>query len=529
MIRIVGLGPEGPDGMSVAARDALRAATGPWDNLPATAAERDQSSLHPSHALILRTERHPAVAFLAEEAIPYTTCDDLYERLPDFAAVYDAIADRIMAHAAEGDVTYAVPGHPCVGEEAVRLIVERAKAAAIPVEIVGSPSFIEPTLAAVSRLGGSLALPEPLLVVDALTLADLKPTQACTGFASMTDAALLIYQVYDRDTASAVKLALLETRPDDHEVVVVRSAGMAGSQAVERIPLRLLDRIAPDHLTSVYVPAVPEDRRVRGFADLVRVMARLRSEDGCPWDRKQDHGTLRKWLLEECYEAVEAIDEGDLAALCDELGDVMLQIVFHAQVATESGAFTIADVIEAIVTKLVRRHPHVFGDGEADTPEDVVRTWEAIKRAERAEGPSPSQAQRRSALDGVPPALPALSRAQKTSARAAKVGFDWPNAYAVLDKVAEEHAEIRSALESGDMEAVKREIGDLLFAVVNLARWTDVDAEEALREMLQRFVARFHSMEEQLEAMQRTMDTMTIGELDELWESAKRDEAARGA
>ncbi len=504
MIRIVGLGPEGPEGMSVAARDALRAAT--------TITGRTEQ--RPGR-LILRTARHPAAEFLAHEGIAYSTCDDLYESMPDFAAVYGAIADRIMAMAETGDVTYAVPGHPSVAEETVRLISDRARSAGIPVEIIGSASFIEPALAA-----ANVSLGEPLLLVDALALAGMDTATASTSFASMTDAALLVYQVYDADIASAVKLALLETRPDDLEVIVVWSAGVSGAQEAERIPLHKLDRVRPDHLTSVYVPAVPEDRRVRGFADLVRVMARLRGEGGCPWDRQQTHQTLRKWLLEECYEAVEAIDHDDLAALCDELGDVLLQIVFHAQVASESGAFAIADVLEAIVTKLIRRHPHVFGEGQAETPDAVVRTWEAIKRAER-----PDRPEAQSALDGVPTALPALARAQKLSSRAAKVGFDWPDAHAVLDKIAEEYAEIRSALDSGDEEAVKREIGDLLFAAVNLARWVNADAEEALHEMLVRFTARFRAMEARLDAG-RSMETMTIGELDELWESVKRDEVA---
>jgi tetrapyrrole methylase family protein/MazG family protein len=411
-------------------------------------------------------------------------------------------------------VTYAVPGHPCIGEETVRLIRERAAASGMPVTVIGSASFVEASLAA-----AGVSLSEPLLIVDALRLSGMDLPAACTSYVSMTDAALLLYQVYDAAAASAAKLALLETRPDDLEVTVVQAAGVPGKEHVERIPLRLLDRIHADHLTTVYVPAVPPEQRTRSFADLVGVMSRLRGEGGCPWDRKQDHRTLRKWLLEECYEAVEAIDNDDLANLCDELGDVLLQIVFHAQVATESGAFTIADVIEAIVTKLIRRHPHVFGDGDADSPEAVVRNWEAIKATERGDRPAPE-----SALDGVPVALPALNRAQEMGERAARVGFDWPDVGGVMAKIAEELEEIRDAVQSGDRAAVEREIGDMLFAVVNLARWTEVDAEEALRTMLGRFAKRFRHIEAEAARSGRAMSAMTIEELDALWERAKRGE-----
>lgn len=488
MIRIVGLGPSVPEAMSVAARDALRAAT----------------------CLILRTERHPSVAFLRDEGVPYTPCDDLYETLPDFDAVYSAIVERVLQAASSGDVTYAVPGHPCLAEDTVRRLVGAARDHDHELVIVGSESFVEPTLAAARLIG-----PEPLLLVDALTLSGVAIPAACTNHLATTDAAMLIYQVHDAAAAAAVKLALLETRPDDHEILVIRAAGVPGHEEVEAMPLHLLDRARTDHLTSVYVPPLPAERRTRTFPDLVEVMARLRGEGGCPWDREQDHRTLRKWLIEECYEAIEAIDNDDLGGLCEELGDVLLQIVFHAQVATEEGAFTIADVIGEIVTKLVRRHPHVFGDGNADNPEAVVRNWEAIKKAEKGDREAES------ALDGVPIALPALTRANEISAKAARVGFDWPDALSVLDKIAEETAEVRHALATGDRTHVAHEIGDLLFAIVNLARWAGVDPEEALRDMLRRFARRFRDVEAQAAAMGRPLGDMTIGEMDELWERAK--------
>jgi tetrapyrrole methylase family protein/MazG family protein len=496
VIRIVGLGPDAPEGMSVAAREALRAAT----------------------CLILRTERHPAAEMLRADGLAHTTCDDLYETQADFGAVYAAIAERVLSAAEDGDVTYAVPGHPSMGEESVRLVLERAGRAGIRTEIVGSASFVEATLAAA---GASLS--DPLMVVDALSMSSGHgAVEAADGprWEDAPQAALIVYQVHDADAAAGAKLALLETRPGDLVVSVVRAAGVPGQEHVERVPLSRLDRIRPDHLTSVYVPPVPPSRRTRRFADLVGVMARLRGQGGCPWDREQTHRSLRRWLTEECGEAIDAIDADDMAGLCEELGDVLLQIVFHAQIATESGAFTIDDVVHSIVAKLIRRHPHVFADAEAADPEAVVRSWEAIKKAEKGRAES--------ALHGVPLALPALSRAQKMGERAAKVGFDWPGPQPVIEKLAEELAELRTAFAAGDSAAVEHEIGDLLFAAVNVARWARVDPEEALRSMLRRFATRFQAIEAEAARSGRSLGEMTLDEMDAAWERAKLAERVSG-
>lgn len=487
MIVLIGLGPAGKGLMSLEAWEAVR---------------------H-SRRLILRTGMHPAADDLRAEGIPFETLDHLYEAAASFDEVYAAAAEVVLAAAGEGSVSYAVPGHPMVGEASVRLILQRARAAAIPVRVAGSGSFIEAALTALGVVadGG-------LLIMDAFAL---------QSRSFRPDADLLIYQVYDRDVASTVKLALMAEYPDDAPVRIVRSAGVPGAETVEEVPLHLLDRVKVDHLTTVFVPALPPASRRKRFEDLVDVMAKLRGPNGCPWDREQNHRTLERYLIEECYEVLDAIEADDADALSEELGDVLLQVVFHAQLAAEEGLFDIGDVITRIVEKLVRRHPHVFGSVSVENAEEVLRNWEAIKRSEKAPG------WRKSALDGIPKRLPALMRAMEVSKRAAKVGFEWEHLEDVFQKVDEELRELRDAVAAGREEAVREELGDLLFALVNIARWQRVDAEEALRTMLARFAARFRWMEDQARSQGRDLKDLPLNELDDLWNQAKRLERHNAA
>lgn len=272
------------------------------------------------------------------------------------------------------------------------------------------------------------------------------------------------------------------------------------------------------------------------FSKLVALMAALRAPKGCPWDRKQTHESLKPYLLEETYEVLETIDQRDAAKLREELGDVLLQVLFHSQIAAEAGTFTIDDVLDVLATKLIRRHPHVFGNGNQTTNptngEQVLSQWEEIKRAERqAAGGT------QSALDGVPKTLPALLRAYQTQARAARVGFDWPHNAAGLEqifgKIAEEMSELREALsesqameqtspsESTGRENIAGELGDILFSLVNLARFLQVNPEDALRGSTNRFTNRFHLVEAQAAEGGRALSDMTLPEMDALWETAK--------
>lgn len=271
---------------------------------------------------------------------------------------------------------------------------------------------------------------------------------------------------------------------------------------------------------------------------LLDIMARLRSPEGCPWDRQQTHASLKRYLLEEAYELLDAVDAGDDDALVEELGDVLLQVVFHAQIASETGRFTMADVLDGLVKKLIRRHPHVFGDVKAHDAAAVVRTWEAVKERERThrnanrEAGRGSDPQPPSLLDGIPRHLPALMEAEKLQARAARVGFQWDDVAGAWDKVQEELDELRRA-SAGEEPAeaarsrVAEELGDVLFALVNVARYLQVDPEDALRAANAKFRRRFQHIEARARTQGRRLEDMTLAEMDALWDEAKETHAIR--
>ena len=255
--------------------------------------------------------------------------------------------------------------------------------------------------------------------------------------------------------------------------------------------------------------SLPKD--LKKFDALVEIIARLRAPDGCPWDRQQTHATLRGNLLSECYEVLEVLDEGDASKLCEELGDLLLQIVLHARIAADSGEFEIGDVIEGITTKIIHRHPHVFGTGEAKDAEEVMHNWEAIKREEREEGTS--------MLEGVPKSMPALGYAYEISRRAVRVGFEWESIEGVIDKLVEEVKEIK---DSNSREEKEQEFGDFLFTLVNVARWEGIDPEAALREANRKFYKRFAYMEELCFKRGLNLSELSFKEKNDLWEEAKR-------
>ncbi len=507
-ITLIGLGPGDVEGLSRGAEQALREGFG--------------QSQAGTGSLVLRTRRHPVVAALQEWGLVFETFDALYETAEDFQVLYSDIADKVLSSARqEGkNVFYAVPGHPLVAEETVRLIRERAASEGIPMRLVTSGSFIEASLTAA---GISLGVGAGVAVRDALTLQERDSVDrdgAMVGGRPDVTQGLLLFHVHDRPSASQAKLALMRDYPDDWEITIIRAAGVSGQESVLRVPLYRLDRETVDHLTSVYLPPLPPRLRRPGFPELVGLMARLRAPDGCPWDREQDHRTLRRFFIEETYEVVEAIDADDHELLCEELGDVLLQVVFHAQLAAETGIFTIDDVAAEIVEKLVRRHPHVFGDVDAADSAEVLRNWERIKKQEKS---GQETRRRESLLDGIPGGLPALMQAMEVSKRVVKVGFEWGNFADVLLKLDEEVAELKAELaaEPLDHNRIVAEMGDLFFTLVQVARWQKVDPEEALRQMLGRFSARFRHIERRAGEQQRILAEMTLAEMDLLWDEAK--------
>jgi tetrapyrrole methylase family protein / MazG family protein len=317
---------------------------------------------------------------------------------------------------------------------------------------------------------------------------------------------VLLTGVDSRELALQVKKVLLAVYPQEHVVQVVESGKW------KDVILNEFDAFSSN--TCLYIPSLGEGTSFEAFAEIV---AHLRAPDGCPWDKEQTHQTLRTHLLEEAYEALTAMDENDPAGMREEFGDLLLQVILNSQIAGETDEFSITKVIESIYDKIVRRHPHVFGDVKLDGVKGVLQNWEKLKEKERRE--NGEEKKEKGLLDGVPSALPALTQAQEYQDRAARVGFDWPEIEGVLDKIREEIEEIKQAQ---NLDEVTAELGDLFFVLVNLARWRKVDAESALRGTNIKFKKRFAYVEQGTKKRGRNLSDMTLEEMDALWNEAKK-------
>ncbi|MFM7059874.1 MAG: MazG family protein [Actinomycetes bacterium] len=456
---VVGLGPGGADLVTPRALEALRRSP-----------------------VLVRTARHPAVDDLRAVGIAFEPLDPIYDAAPDLAAAYAAIAERVLAEARDqGEVVYAVPGSPGVAERAVGALHRAAAAGEILLEVVPGLSFAD---LAWARLGVD-PMERGARVIDGR---DLPNAAGLSG-------ALLIAQCDTTFVLSEVKLALLEVLPVDAEVVVLARLGSA-SESVTRVALEDLDRtVEPDHLTTVFVDT-GEAAVAAEMARLVALAEVLRGPGGCPWDAEQTHRSLVRYLLEETYETVETLEalpldapagEPDLEAyarLEDELGDVLFQVVFHSILAAEAGAFTFADVARGIHDKLVRRHPHVFGEVDVAGSDDVLANWEVIKQRERGS---------ESIMDGISPALPSTLYALKLFRKAATVGLAPADRGTAIAEV--EAALARLGAPPADRSEEDPAVGDLLAAAVGVARAEGVDAESALRAWAGRFRERFRTAE----------------------------------
>jgi tetrapyrrole methylase family protein / MazG family protein len=478
-ITILGLGPGNPDLLT---RQAWQV-------------------LENSEEIYLRTSHHLVVKELPPN-LSLHSFDELYDTAASFEELYETIVAKVLdlGRRSQG-VIYAVPGHPMIAEATTPEIVRRSHLEQIPLRIVEGLSFLEPCFSALEL--------DPFphtSIVDALELS----LSHVPPFPPNVPA--LIAQIHSRAVASDVKLNLMSLYPDEHPVALIHAAGTP-EQLVERLPLYEIDR--SEHiglLTALYLPPLDEGSSFEAFLEVV---AHLRAPNGCPWDREQTHQSLRSDLLEETYEALAALDSADPESMREEFGDLILLILLQAQIASDYGEFTIADVLRGIHTKIIRRHPHVFGEVELKDNQAVLQNWEKLKAEERKENGKETN----SLLDGVVSALPALVRAQIYQKRAARMGFDWPNVNGVLAKVDEEIAEVQTA--SDDDERAS-EIGDLLFAVVNLARWFNIDAESALRSANDRFYRRFSYIESTARDHGRSVADYSLDELEVFWQEAKR-------
>lgn len=448
--------------------------------------------------LILRTEKHPTADELKKRGIRFSSYDDFYEQAVDFETLYQKITSDLLAKARTEDIVYAVPGSPLVAERTVVLLREQATEQQVELKILPGMSFVEVMY---TRLG--IDPIDGMTIIDAEELATL-PFDLPTG--------IVVTQVYNKVIASEAKLSLMEHLPDDYEVVYIHNLGLS-DESIRKIPLFELDRQPDiDHLTSLYVPPYKREPAF-DLSPLVDVMHTLRAPGGCPWDIEQTHESLRTNIIEEVYEVIEAIDLKDSNLLCEELGDLLLQIVFHARMSEEAGDFAMQDVIDGITQKLIRRHPHIFGDVQVADAGEVLVNWDDIKKKEKPE--------RLSAIDGIPKGLPALMYAWKLQKKAAKVGFDWDDVGPVWEKCKEELAELKEAVAENDQSHIEEEFGDVLFVFVNLARFLKVDPELSLLGTNNKFSRRFRYVEDKVLHSGKDWDAYSLDELDKWWNEAK--------
>lgn len=453
--------------------------------------------------IFVRTERHPSIAELSTHT-QITSFDHLYESSEQFTEVYGKISERLFSELNRRDegadpIIYAVPGDATIGEASVSIIREYGEKHDLDIRIINGVSFLEPTLTAIGIDGL-----DGVQIYDALELISYyyPPINSDIG--------LILGQVYDQLVAGELKLRLMSIYPEEHTVILVHGAG-TDQEIVEETRLYEIDRSKNlAHLSTLYVPPTQAHSALPALAETV---AYLRGPDGCPWDQEQTRQSMRATLMEETAEVLEAIDNGDDEAICEELGDLLYHLVMQAQFGLEGDTFRLTDVISGIISKLKRRHPHVWGNLSVSGSSEVLLNWERLKKDEKARS-----AVAGSELDNIPSALPALSRAQKIQERVSGVGFDWPDMSPVFDKVLEEIDEVKEAVTKADTE---NEVGDLLFAVVNWARWLEIDAESALRKANSRFEHRFRKVEEMISNQDRRMEDLTLAQLDEMWEDAK--------
>lgn len=472
-----------------------------------------------AEARFIQTEEHPFIKKLGLSG-KYTSMDDLYESCGDYDELNRCIAGRLVECAefisAEGyagsipsgigkHVVYVTLGR--INPDLLAAVRDIADAGKVNVEVCPFIGFAESAYAA-ALSSGHLSGQELLTEMPANRLSAIHDTEALHA----------ITEIDSRLTASEVKLTLSEYYPDEYEVFFALPAPDGRGYEIRTRKLFELDRMDEYDAASVLLvpPAKDIDLPRHSVEGLMQMMRRLRAPGGCPWDAEQTHESLKKSLLEECWEVIDAIDRNDPDDLCEELGDLLLQIAFHVVIEEEHAAFSLRDVATGITNKMIFRHPHVFGNVHVDNSDEVLVNWEVLKKQEK------HQQTVASAMDSVPKSFPPLLRAYKIQKKAADVGFDWDSAEEALPKVHEEADEVMEAISEGDRAHIEDEIGDLFFAAVNVARLKKVDPDLALTAATDKFEKRFKLTEKLILEDGKRFDDMTLAEMDEYWEKAKK-------
>ncbi len=460
---------------------------------PKSVTEAALNAVNSAQRLFAQTLEHPCARVLPPGAV---SLDYLYRQSADFDELNRAVAETVLA---KGDAVYAVPGRG-PGEAQLRAICKRAAETGTEVRLLPSSGYAE---AAMAEIFGFPYMNARVYAANALPVR-FETSEPCC-----------IEEVDTFVRAAEVKLALLEYYPGEYTVYFAVMDD-TGSYVVSPIRLYELDRKQGSYFAAtalIIPPAEFEQLERHGIDSLMRVLERLRAPGGCPWDREQTHDTLKSALLEETYEVLDAIERADDNDMVEELGDLMMQVCFHAVIGSERSAFGLRDITTGVVDKLVYRHPHVFGDATVMDSGEVLKNWDRLKRKEK------KQASASEVLRAVPESFPALMYADKVQRKASMTGFDWSEAEEALHKISEEAGELREAIACG--RCIEEELGDLLFSVVNVARHLNIEAETALRKSTVKFIRRFTKMEEAASRDGRNLESMTLAEMDEYWVKIK--------
>lgn len=480
-IYIVGLGPGSIDTLSLGAIKAI-----------------DSGNKN-----FLRTENHPTVDYLREKDIAFKAYDYLYEEEEDFLDVYKKIVEELKIESKDEDINYLVPGNPLVAEKTVELL----RAEDLELEIISGMSFIEPVIELVDR--------DP---INGLKLVD----GSSFDFLDVDiNSDIIVTQVYNMRILSEIKIILSEIYGDEYMIYLIHSAGIKDEEKKEHIPVYQLDRINEvGALSSLYIPKIEQvNKKIFDFNDLLGIIRLLRSKDGCPWDMEQTHSSIRDCMIEEAYELVDAIDKGDIDNISEELGDVLLQFLLHSQIAYEEGDFNVYETMSRLANKLIYRHPHVFKEKNLVKSSEIVYNWNELKYSKRS-------IEKTSDKFKDLPRLPGLMMSFKVQEKAGEVGFDWEDIKDPLGKIKEEYQEMLEAIEEyplGDPH-IEEELGDLLFAVVNVSRFLKINPEVAINKTISKFIRRFEFIEDRAEALGKRLEDMSLEEMDKIWTQAKSHE-----
>lgn len=479
MIKIIGLGPGNVEALTLGAINQLKK----------------------SSNLILRTKRHPVAEYLKNEKIKFESYDYIYENKSNFSDIYNEISkDLINKYLEFNEITYAVPGNPLEDEKTVNHLISICKSKNIPYKIIPAVSFLDEVIRCLE-----IDVTNGIQIIDAFDINS-------KVFNNRVE--VLIAQLNNTLIASEVKCRLLEYYNKETEVFYCKGIGMK-VENIRKISLYELD-MQDDlgNFTFLYIPKNSSAKK--DIYDLMDIIDLLRSENGCPWDREQDHFSIRKAVIEESYEVCDAIETDNLDALVEELGDVLLQVVFHASLGKDNDTFSMSDVIEGICNKMIYRHPHVFKDEKVNGTNEVLSNWDELKKKEKHFETVTDE------LKGVAKALPALIRANKVQSKAKKVGFDWDDVEGPIKKVKEELNEVIDVYKTENKARITEEIGDLIFSCVNVSRFLKVDAEEALNKTTDKFIKRFNFIEEKAKEKGMKLENMVLNDMNKLWNEAKK-------